>query len=105
MNKNTKMILGVGAVAIVGYLVWKQMSKPKASFANLTAPIFGGPAATICCGHTASYPNPNSASGYTYKCCNGEFALDSYGKDCNTPTPEGCKGLKTKTKTGNFVGR
>lgn len=37
MNKNTKMILGVGAVAIVGYLVWKQMSKPKASFANLTS--------------------------------------------------------------------
>jgi len=37
MNKNTKMILGVGAAAIVGYLVWKQMSKPKASFANLTA--------------------------------------------------------------------
>jgi len=36
MNKNTKMILGVGAVAIVGYLVWKQMSS-KASFANLTS--------------------------------------------------------------------
>jgi hypothetical protein len=37
MNKNTKMILGVGALAIVGYLVYKQMSKPKASFANLTS--------------------------------------------------------------------
>jgi len=33
MNKNTKMILGVGAVAIVGYLVYKQMNK-KAEFAN-----------------------------------------------------------------------
>jgi len=35
MNKNTKMILGVGAVAIVGYLVYKQMNK-KAGFANAT---------------------------------------------------------------------
>jgi hypothetical protein len=39
MNKNTKMILGVGAIAIVGYLVWKQMSSPKAGFANLTASL------------------------------------------------------------------
>ena len=38
MNKQTKMIVGVGAVAIVGYLVWKNMSKkPAASFANLTS--------------------------------------------------------------------
>jgi hypothetical protein len=35
MNKNTKMILAVGAAAIVGYLIYKQM-KPKAAFANLT---------------------------------------------------------------------
>ena len=36
MNKNTKMILGVGAVAIVGYLVYKQMQPKPANFANLT---------------------------------------------------------------------
>jgi len=37
MNKQTKMIVGVGAVAIVGYLVYKNMSKPKPGFANLTS--------------------------------------------------------------------
>ena len=36
MNKNTKMILGVGALAIVGYLVYKQMKPKPASFANAT---------------------------------------------------------------------
>ena len=35
MNKQTKMIVGVGALAIVGYLVYKNMSKPKPAFANL----------------------------------------------------------------------
>jgi len=47
MNKNTKMIVGVGALAIVGYLVWKQMS-PKAAFANLTAPGGRCPAGWYC---------------------------------------------------------
>ena len=36
MNKNTKMIIGVGVVAVAGYLLWKQSQK-KTSFANLTA--------------------------------------------------------------------
>jgi len=35
MTKQTKTIIGVAAVGIVGYLVWKQMSKPKTIFANL----------------------------------------------------------------------
>jgi hypothetical protein len=26
MTKNTKMLLGVGAVAVVGYLIWKNQS-------------------------------------------------------------------------------
>lgn len=38
MTKQTTTILGVGALAIVGYLVYKQMSKNKpASFANFTS--------------------------------------------------------------------
>ena len=35
MDKQTKMLLGVGAVAVVGYLVYQQMNKK--SFSNLTA--------------------------------------------------------------------
>jgi len=33
MDKNTKMLLGVGAVAVAGYLVYQQMNKTK-SFAT-----------------------------------------------------------------------
>ena len=29
MKKNTKILLGVGAVAVLGYYVWKQNQKPK----------------------------------------------------------------------------
>ena len=34
MDKQTKMLLGVGALAVVGYFIWK--STQKKSFANLT---------------------------------------------------------------------
>jgi hypothetical protein len=37
MNKNTKMIIGVGVVAVAGYLLWMQSQKKSSSFANLTA--------------------------------------------------------------------
>jgi hypothetical protein len=36
MDKKTKMLLGVGVLAVAGYLLWKQSQKPKA-FANLAA--------------------------------------------------------------------
>jgi hypothetical protein len=29
MDKNTKMLLGVGVLAVAGYLVYKQMNQPK----------------------------------------------------------------------------
>jgi hypothetical protein len=29
MTKQTKMWLGIGAVALVGYYIWKQSQKPK----------------------------------------------------------------------------
>ena len=48
MNKNTQMLLGLGAIAVVGYLVYQQMNKKMptptestdgttANFANLTS--------------------------------------------------------------------
>jgi len=37
MTKNQKMLLGVGAVAVVGYLVYKQMNKSK-GFAQMQQP-------------------------------------------------------------------
>jgi hypothetical protein len=39
MDKKTKMLLGVGAVAVVGYLVYQQMNKPK-GFMNANGMIF-----------------------------------------------------------------
>jgi hypothetical protein len=38
MDKNTKLILGVGVLAAAGYLIWKQGQKPKASFVSRMAP-------------------------------------------------------------------
>jgi hypothetical protein len=74
MNKNTKMILGVGAVAIVGYLVYKQMSKPKAAaFANLVSSrTAGGLAAPGCpCGAPAA-DQSGAAAGWVLCAGNGE---------------------------------
>jgi hypothetical protein len=51
MDKNTKMLLGVGAVAVVGYLVYQQMNKPK-GFMNLTAP---NPAFMVTCGDGTTF--------------------------------------------------
>jgi uncharacterized membrane protein YebE (DUF533 family) len=45
MNKKTKMILGLGAIAVVGYLIWKKgqdkkdkgaTTPPAASFVGIT---------------------------------------------------------------------
>lgn len=38
MEKNTKLILGVGVLAAVGYFIFKQGQKPKASFVSRMAP-------------------------------------------------------------------
>ena len=77
MNKQTKMIVGVGALAIVGYLVYKNMSKkPAASFANLTTsraaqnmlgcPCTKGP---VTSGGTSENGEP------LYKCPGGQRCL------------------------------
>jgi len=99
MNKNTKMILGVGAVAIVGYLVYKQMSKPKAGFANFGS-ISLSPSANKCCGHKDKRANAGSPSGYTFTCCNGQDAPYSNGNDC-AKCPGGTKSSTTLTTTGS----
>jgi hypothetical protein len=53
MNKQTKMLVGVGVVAVAGYFIYQ--STQKKSFANLTAPtgLGGGEASGTC---PCSYP-------------------------------------------------
>ena len=41
LNKNTQMILGVGAVAIVGYLLWK--NNQSSAVASTSSTSFAGP--------------------------------------------------------------
>ena len=36
MNKNTKMLLGVGALAVAGYLIYQKNKKKNFSVANMT---------------------------------------------------------------------
>jgi len=38
MEKNTKLILGVGVLAAAGYFIFKQSQKPKMSFVSRMAP-------------------------------------------------------------------
>ena len=46
MNKQTTMLIGVGAVAVAGYFIWK--STQKKPFANLTAPTGLGTFTITC---------------------------------------------------------
>ena len=75
MNKKTKMLIGVGVVAIAGYVYWK--STQKKSFANLTAPdCLGNPDSEGCkcpCKKSVGTANDGTtlcANGHT--CCNGK---------------------------------
>jgi hypothetical protein len=79
MTKQTKMILGVGVVAVAGYLLWKQ-SKMK-GFANAAGT---SPSAMRCCGHTGKTANAESPSGFTYDCCNGQKAPYSNANPCSS---------------------
>jgi hypothetical protein len=74
MNKQTKMLIGVGVVAVAGYVYWK--STQKKSFANLTAPnCLGNPDQEAC---SCSYNTPSgckkevgTANDGTTLCANG----------------------------------
>ena len=91
MTKNQKMLLGVGAVAVVGYLVYKQMnSKVKggvapqpagtATFASATGGMFGkrppktvyGDCGAVYNGYQAVYPvglHPETCAVTQFYCC------------------------------------
>lgn len=68
MTKNQKMLLGVGVLAVAGYLIWKQSQKK--SFANLVAPDCTGKEGTPGC--TCPCKNPvGTANDGTVLCANG----------------------------------
>jgi hypothetical protein len=92
MDKKTKMLLGVGAVAVVGYLVYRQMNKPKGFmnasgavfapqqsgkvFANLTAPdCAANPEMCPCpCGKVVGTANDGTTLCMRgHSCCKGKL--------------------------------
>jgi len=83
MNKQTTTILGVGALAVVGYLVYKQMSKPK-SFANFRGT--GMPLARCRKSPTtAPIPDSNVNNRRVYECCSpGVIAYAPSSVKCDT---------------------
>lgn len=87
MNKQTTTILGVGALAIVGYLVYQQMSKPK-SFAN-----FRGTAMPLsrCRKSPSTAPiGTDNAGRKLYECCaNGVTAYAPSSVKCDTGATSG----------------
>ena len=118
MDKKTKMLLGVGAVAVVGYLVYKQMNQPK-GFMNASGTVFapqesgrifanatagralpcnggdgGGGANDLCCRGTVQ---PNGK----FKCCAGGEATGTRFLKCQSaPTT-----LETTSKGGIVTGK
>jgi len=112
MNKQTKMIVGVGVVALAAYLIYQQNQKKAtttASFSGVVGPRMmnaaGSPNRVIpqCCGHIGA----KGSDGY-YTCCNGtDISQRSAGCACEK-CPAGCKsspkGATTVTpaETGGF---
>ena len=82
ITKNQKMLLGVGAVAVVGYLVYQQMNKK--SFAgekmNASGRVFAKTRASSTCGpgDVCSGPAGNLCGE---SCMNGYCYFIVYGAD------------------------
>ena len=70
MTQNQKMLLGVGVLAVAGYLLWQQSQKK--SFANATArvkPVFGG--GGDCGKRTGKCCHAKTCEGGKCQCCRG----------------------------------
>ena len=84
MEKQTKTLLTVGALAAVGYLVWKQTQKPKA-FANLMAAApteLGGEEKPSCRGWNKRRGQFNAGGVDYFWCCDGNFTKEKPTKTC-----------------------
>jgi len=77
MTKNTKMLLTIGGVAVVGYLIWKRMQKPSSKevaksftgneeFFNLTASGGGTKVKYIAGGYDPNHLNSDGTRGATW---------------------------------------
>jgi hypothetical protein len=82
MNKQTTTILGVGALAIVGYLVYKQMSKPK-TFANFSPSMM--PLSRCRKSPSQAAIGTDNAGRKLYECCSpGVTAYAPSKQKCDT---------------------
>ena len=118
MNKQTKMLLGVGALAAAGYLIWKKSKmKPAAtaSFVNASGSLVVtkngrvvGRSATTPKGTCRCSPNQNVAGQIggkdVYECCgNGMYGYSAGANPCSVCDAPQTGGGAT-TLTGNFSG-
>jgi hypothetical protein len=115
MDKKTKMLLGVGAVAVVGYLVYQQMNKPK-GFMNANGGTIFAPqqSGKVFANATAARALPcnggDGAGGANDLCCkakkdlvNGR-AVCCAGGDASGARSFGCKATNVEaTSRGGIV--
>lgn len=91
MNKKTKMLIGVGAVALVGYYFWNKSQNK--SFANLTSSKMMGSSTrplTACKLSPANYSTYTDGAGKTlYDCCGVGKVGYALGKLVDTCAVEG----------------
>ena len=103
MNKQTTTILGVGALAVVGYLVYQQMSKPK-SFANFSMAM----APLVKCQRSpnTSVGGQDNTGRDIYACCRpGTYAYAPSQVKCDGSTTSGTKANQftvVQNPTSNF---
>ena len=86
MEKNTKMLLGIGVLAVAGYLLWKKSTPAVAPAPAKKVGMVASdkPPKGYCCGHSGM----NSQGLYT--CCNGSTAAHSFGLGCGSEAQQAC---------------
>ena len=80
MNQNQKMLLGVGVLAVAGYMLWQQSRKKSFASRRAAAPIFAGKCGKgtgICC-FSRSYDEDTKM----FTCCKGHKEKGTANTTC-----------------------
>lgn len=94
MDKNTKILLGVGAVAVIGYFIYKNNNTPKANAIGKSTKAselmtsmgvsMGGDMGVIekcgCHKSKATFPQKDGTIKVEYECRDGQHSNNSAGE-------------------------